>query len=285
MRAREIGSRMWAILGAIALVGCEGNVTLDLETTAAADPSIAQVLVALEGVEIRGDGGTETLRFDDPVPIDLVQLNGGNLLRLFTEEELSDGRYTGVRLMFAPDDDEDFAVVLANGDDFPLTVVGDAFSDVVFEVDKDDSTRESIVLTLDLRQSLRFDDAADRYTLTPAIRAVRTEDAGRIAGNVTASCPAGTSLAEGGAVYLFAGEDVVPDDRDDQGAEPYLTVPVIGAIGVPGYSFEFVPAGRYTLALTCEGHEDDPATDDSIRFRDTANVRVQPERTATHDWR
>jgi hypothetical protein len=141
------------------------------------------------------------------------------------------------------------------------------------------------VLTLDLRQSLRFDDAADRYTLTPAIRAVRTEDAGRIAGNVTASCPAGTSLAEGGAVYLFAGEDVVPDDRDDQGAEPYLTVPVIGAIGVPGYSFEFVPAGRYTLALTCEGHEDDPATDDSIRFRDTANVRVQPERTATHDWR
>ncbi|HEY8537608.1 MAG TPA: hypothetical protein VIL28_02005, partial [Steroidobacteraceae bacterium] len=123
----------------------------------------------------------------------------------------------------------------------------------------------------------------DRYMLTPVVRAVRTEDAGRIVGNVTQNCPVGGSLAEGGAVYLFTGEDVTPDDRDNNGVEPYLTTSAIGTIGIPGYSFEFVPEGRYTLALTCEGHEDDPATDDPIRFGRAVNVRVEAERTVPRD--
>lgn len=274
---------LFGLCMAAAVVGCEGTVTVDLETTAAGDAAIAQVLADVEGLEFSGDGGTETLRFDEPVRLNLTEFADGNLFRLFAEEQLPDGRYTGVRLIFEEDQDEDDVVILADGREFPLTVLAGTTSDVAFTIDENDSSREAIVLSLDLRQSLSFDDDANEFSLTPLVRGVRLDNAGQVVGAVTASCPAGASLAQGGAVYLFSGRDITPDDRDADGAEPYLTARVDVDAVTAAYALRYVPEGDYTIALTCDGDAEDTATSDDIRFQEVDDVQVRAEETVTHD--
>lgn len=284
---RRAWRRATAVLGTAALVGCEGSVTLDAETMAPADPGIVAVQVDLEGVEFDGSGRRQTLRFDEPLRVNLVDYVNGNLLRLFTDEELEDGRYTRARLLFAAEEDDDYFVRRSDGGEFELAVAEGTPSDVSFRVNRGDSSRENIVLTLDLRQSLSFNDDTNEYTLTPVLRGVRTEDTGRIAGNVTIDCPSGSPLAQGGAVYLFAGEDVTPDDRNNATVEPYLTTAVTigaGTAVIPAYAFSFVPEGDYTIAVTCNGDEDDAATNDDISFQNASNVEVRAEETLTHDF-
>jgi hypothetical protein len=266
----------------VMLAGCEGRATFDLHSSAPADPTILDVSVDLEGIELTGDR-THALTYRDPERIDLVDYVGGQ--RLFTDEDLGDGRYTGIRLLFSLDDDDrnEDVVVRADGE-FPLTVAEGPVADVDFTVDKDDSSRDHIVITIDLRQSLSYDEDEREYTLTPLVRAARGEDTGRLIGLVRASCPSGRTLAQGGAVYVFTGSDQTPDDRGS-GVEPYLTTGVgaDGGTGAPAYSFEYLPDGEYTVALTCDGHLDDPATNDDVRFQNVANVRVRAEETTTRD--
>lgn len=284
---RGVWGRALGLLGTAALVGCEGTVTLDMGTMEAGDPAISQVVVELDGVELQGSGGTETIRFDEPVRMNLLEFVDGNLFRVFTDEELPDGRYTGARLLFDPDDEEDDTVLLLDGGNFELVTAEGAVADVAFTVDQDSSSSDDIVLTLDVRQSLSFDDASNVYTLTPVVRGVRTEDSGDIFGAVTRSCPSSNPLAQGGAVYLFTGRDRTPDDRDGSDEEPYLTTRVLiegGVQGQPEYILNFIPEGDYTIAFTCNGDEDDAATSDDIRFEDVANIEVRAEETTAHDF-
>lgn len=274
---------------ATALVGCEGAATFDMGTNAAADPAIATVFVDIEGIELEGSGG-ETLRFDAPVRVNLAEYVEGNLFRLFTDEELPDGNYTGVRLLISSDedDDNDDVVQWTDGREFELTVAEGQMSDVSFSVDKDESSKESVIMTLDLRQSLAFiqDSGADHYTLTPVIRSVNSDDSGQIVGSVTADCPSGTSLAQGGAVYLFSGENRTPDDRDGADEEPYLTTRVLVDVlnTIPTYTFGYVPEGDYTIALVCDADEDDAATNDEVQFQDATNIEVRADESVTHNF-
>lgn len=283
-RSQLLG-RAIAILGSAVLVGCEGSATFDMTTMAPGDPEILNVLVDVEGIELTGDG-SETLIFNEPVRIDLVDYIDGNLFRLFTDEELSDGRYTAARLLFSSDDDDgnDDVVVRSDGE-FPLTLAEGTAAEVRITIDEDDSSREDVVLTLDLRQSLSFDDDQDEYTLTPLLRGARPEDSGQINGAVTANCPTGTSLTRGGAVYLFVGEDVTPDDRDGAAAEPFLTtfVGLDSVSGAPAYALSYIPEGDYTIALTCDGDEEDASADDDLRFQNVVNVTIRAEETLSRN--
>jgi hypothetical protein len=274
----------WAVgVLAIALVGCEGTVTVDFGTQAPAEPAIASVIVEVDGVQFeKSDGGVQTLEFDTSQSIDLMSYLDGNGFRLFTEEQLSDGEYTGVRLIFGSDEDENNRVLLTDGRDFPLALSGtDAFSDVTFSVNKDDSSSDAIQLTLDLRQSLQFDeDDEDGTVLTPVIRAIRTEDAGGVAGNVIVSCPLDGSLA----VYLFPNE-VTPDDRDNADVEPYLTtgIALSNSNAATGYAFPYLPEGSYTLATTCRGNEETPSLSEDLDFRNVIAVEVEAEESLTRN--
>jgi hypothetical protein len=206
-----------------------------------------------------------------------------NDFRLLTDEQLGDGNYSGVRLLFGPDEDEENKVVLRDGREFDLTLGGTTtFSAVDFTVDKNDSSKDDIQLTLDLRQSLQFDDDDNRGTvLTPVIRAIRTEDAGGVAGNVAVSCPANSVLA----IYLFTGKDVTPDDIDGAGVEPYLTtgVGLNGSSTLSGYAFPFLTEGGYTLASTCRADEDTPTGNEELNFENVASIDVEAESTLTRN--
>ena len=271
-------ARRAAALIAVLLAGCEGRFSADLATDPPADPQINQVQLSLLGLELRrSDGATATLEFSAGEPVDLLDLTQGDPLRLFTGEELPAGQYTGVRLLF--DEGVDATVVSTNGDVFPVLLSDGAFAQVDFTVEDDESSTELLTIMLDLRQSLRFDDVDDEYTLTPLLRTVRTGDAALVQGAVGTICPAGTTLILGGAVYAFAGADVTADDLDGATPEPYATTGVVlnSDSGQFSYALRFLRAGDYTLALTCRGNEDELGADDELEFGDGVNVTIQAD--------
>lgn len=268
------------------LAGCEGEITMDLGTELPADPNITQVVANVRGLEFTtSSGGGQTLEFTDSQPIDFIDLADDNgVLRMFTSEELSEGNYTGVRLLFDEDRLDDAFVSLFDGTQLPLNVVDGDYAALSFEVEDNDSSSESFTLVLDLRQSLSFDDDTDEYTLTPAMRAVVTADMGRIQGNVSVTCPSGDSLSAG-AVYLFEGRDVTPDDIDGAGVEPFATAPIFTNQGGGSffYALRYLPAGDYTLAVTCIGNDEDPLEDQDLEFRNVVNVSLDERETITRD--
>lgn len=263
--------------------GCEVRFTADLGTDAPADPDISRVEANVLGLDFRRDDGTSvTLEFRTGELVDLIDLTEGDPLRLFTDEQLPPGRYTGVRLLF--DEDEGENTVTAGNDEFPLLLANGEFAAVAFLVEDEERSQEKLTLMLDLRQSLSFDEARAEYTLAPRLRAIRTDDAARIEGTVTVVCPAGTSLTTGGAVYLFSGAGVQADDLDGTGAEPLATTRVVNpVIARPRYALRFLPAGDYTLALTCKGDEDVLGVDDDLAFRNIANVQVDADDVLQRD--
>lgn len=266
------------VAGLTLLAGCEGTFTNDLATHAPADPAIAEVRVSLLGLQFElSGGGTRTLDFRNGEPVDLMDLVDGDPMRMFTDETLDAGDYTGVRLLF--DGDFDATVVDTEGVEFPLTLQDGAFADVNFAVADDERSSDAYTLTLDLRQSLAFDDANDEFTLTPALRAVKSNRTADLTGQVTVECPDDEPLERDGAVYLFAGRDVVPDDLDGAAAEPYATVRV-----TPGttsaevrYAVRNVEPGDYTVAATCRGADDELGQDDDLRFRGARNVGLDAD--------
>ena len=278
MRIRNRGIGRGLTLAALGLLlgGCEARFTADLATDAPADPGISRVQVNLRGLEFRkADGKTPTLEFRDGELVDLLQLRSGDPLRLFTDEQLPSGSYSGVRLLF-DEDEEDNAVRTVDGD-FPLRLAAGEFAVVDFSVEDEERTEEALTLMLDLRQSLSFDEVEDEYTLQPRLRALSTNEAARIEGDVGVTCPLGTSLSSGGAVYAFAGRDVQPDDLDGVGAEPLATTRVVQS-GFAGfrYALRFLPAGAYTISVTCQGDEDALGSSDELGFRGTDSVELDP---------
>jgi hypothetical protein len=265
------------------LAGCDARLTVDLNTNPPADPAITRVDANLRGLDFRkSDGGSDTLEFRAGELVDLVELQDADALRLFTDETLPAGRYTGVRLLF---DEEQADNVVARGvAESPLRLQEGVYAAVDFQVEDDESSDESISLVLDLRQSLSYDDAADEYTLTPALRAVSTGAAARIEGTVAAACPAGTSLADGGAVYLYSGNGVTPDDVDGAEAEPYATTRVrVSGTAASSYALGLLKAGQYTLALTCRGNEDERGVSDDLGFRSVVDVELDEREVLRRD--
>ena len=256
------------------LGGCDGTLTADLATDPPADTSIRNVQVNLRGLDFRmSDGTSTTLEFNSGELVDLVDFQVRDSMRLFTNEDLPVGSYTGVRLLFDEDLSEN-AVTDRDGDN-QLVLADGEYAAVDFSVEDQQSSNEKLSLMLDLRQSLSYDESKDRYTLTPALRSVSTDDAARIEGVVTVVCPLDPLLVPGEAVYLFAGTDVSPDDLDGAGVEPFATTSVTrSATAALVYSLRFLPAGEYTLALTCNGYEDELGVDDDLRFRNVTNVRI-----------
>jgi hypothetical protein len=264
------------VLGTL-LAGCDGVFTVDLGTDPPADPAIADVQANLLGVELRkADSTSTTLEFRDSEPVDLRDLaTASTPMRLFTSETLPTGDYTGIRLLF--DAGVDAKVVDTTGSTFPLQLVAGNFADMDFTVEEDKRSTETLSLALDLRQSLAFDDATDEYTLTPVLRSVRTADAAQVSGTVSVTCPTGSTMLEDGAVYLYQGTNIDPDDLDGAGAEPYATTRIVRDLASGGaltFALRFLPAADYTLALTCQGNTDVLGASNDLVFSNTQNISL-----------
>ncbi|MEQ1580737.1 MAG: DUF4382 domain-containing protein [Steroidobacteraceae bacterium] len=270
---------------AFGLAGCQGQVSVDLTTEKPADPAVRQVVAGLAGLQFaKSDGSTEDLEFTASESVNFNGFQNGSLLTLFTDEALPPATYTGVRLLFDTTASGRF-VTDGLARRYQLLLAAGDYADFDFVVEKDKSSRREITLTLDLRQSLSLDSTTGVFTLTPVLRSVVTADAGIVAGTVAVTCDAGTSLAQGGAVYLFRGLNVVPDDRGGAGDPPYATGALTFSSVTGQYSYRLLdlPAGDYTLAATCDGTLENPATNDALVFRGAVNVKVVGNAVVTAD--
>ena len=181
----------------------------------------------------------------------------------------------GVRLLF--EDGTDLTVVDSLGGEFEGSIEQGEYADVSFQVQEDESSQESIVLTLDLRRSLRFDDGSDEYTLKPVLVAVDATKAATVSGAVDLDCPTGNTALRNGAVYVFSGRNVVPDDVDGSGIEPVASARIESPLGTATrrYEVNYLAPGDYTLAPTCRADEDESGASDALEFGPTVNVRLE----------
>ena len=147
---------------AMLLAGCDANFTADPGSSPPADPAITSVQINLRGLEFRkSDGGTGRLEFGSGEVVDLLQLRTGEPLRLFTDEDLPAGRYSGGRLLFDTDRNPN-RVATGDGGQFPLRLAEGPFATVDFVVEDDErsddlSFADDLNVAVDAEGALQLD--------------------------------------------------------------------------------------------------------------------------------
>lgn len=258
-------------LPVLAMTACESSLDVDL----AADPvdNASRVVLPLDGVVLRtAENEERSVKRDDTADVDLLQFDGDTLFGLISNGDPKDGDYVGVRLRI----EEDGFVERLGGDRVPIDPAADSpFAEVEFSVKEDDGDNIALLLALDLRLSLS-ETNDDRYLLRPVLRAVRSGDEAEVSGTVASALLSDAACNAGAAVYAFRGEDVEPDERDGVGVEPFATAPVLRNLGggSASYRLRLLPAGSYTLALTCDGEREDGlnAADPDMEFDEVEEV-------------
>ncbi len=267
------------------LSGCETHLTVDL--TDGPTDGAQEAVLAIDSITLLAeDNSTITLAIDDPGPVDLLAFRNGETLRLIGDETVRPDRFTGIALNFASTGS---FVTLDDGSEAAINVPATrTFADIDLVLGEFES--ESLVIDLNLRFSLADTGSGD-FDLDPVVRAVRPSEAGTVTGIVTAAlvestaCRAGRPIGTGVAVYAFSGSNVTPADYVGQanlvGADDVEPDPASGAYR---YELHFLPAGSYTLALTCQADADDPATDDAVTFTASGNASVSATGTVQFNF-
>jgi hypothetical protein len=246
-----------------------------------------RVVVAFTGVEVNvpdesiftpEDNLSLHVDFPQPRQIDLLALSGRDSEPLIDRAPYwAVDRYNFIRLKVRAENDSqlDSFIELKDGSQHELVIPPGAeagltlfrVSGVLVEA------RVQLTIDFDLRKSVHNPSTpGGPYLLRPALRVVNNTQAGTIAGMVDAALvPSGCSPA----VYVYAGTDVPPDDAGSA-TEPLTTALVEMSTGSVTFEYRahFLPAGGYTLALTCAATTDDPTTDDAIAFSEPQNATV-----------
>lgn len=272
------------------LSACESS--LDVSLTDAPADEARQLLMTVNSVQLlQEDGGIVTLDADE-LRFDLLEYRDGETLELVSRDGDISGDYIGIRPVI---ETSDLDLTLNNGGQAGVTVLAQPdFADLDFALDEGDAL--SLVLDLDLRFSL-IDDGDGSYSLRPVVRAADRGKAALIEGEVDAAlvgdddCREGRSVGTGVAVYAFAGDDRTPNDFYDDGSivaaqQPLASAPVAYEADSDSYRYRlhFMPAGDYTLALTCQADSERPDADDDLLFLDTLNVSADSGETVEADF-
>ena len=237
------------------------------------------VVVEFTGVELKpADGESVTITFDAPVSIDLLAQQNGNSASLVSDEALPAGNYNWIRLAVNAEEDSVFdSYIEISGTQHELDIPSGSQSGLKlnsgFTVTA--SGNADYTIDFDLRKSITL--ANGDYKLRPSLRLIDNTTTGSISGEVDstllASACADASLFAG-AVYVFSGLDVTPDDIDGDAVEPTATASVSLDDDSNGYSYNaaFLETGDYTVAYSCDN--DDADTDEVLTFSGTTNVTL-----------
>lgn len=253
---------------------------LDLRLTDAPIDGAAEVVIAIESIELRTfDGERETFSYAQARQIDLLELANGRTTLLLDDEFLPADDYESIRLRLRSDPDSfDSYVRLDDGRTFALYVPDSAEAGLRvatdFTIDDGDSRR--LTIDVDVRRSLREPDADNEpqaYRLLPSLRVVEDERSGTIRGRIAASLISDSCVP---AVYVYSGR-VTPDDIGGSGPQPLTSSRVfIDTNGDYVYAASFLPEAEYTAALSCDADADDPERNDAIDFiSDHATVTAE----------
>lgn len=243
-----------------------------LRLTDAPIDRLAKVVVQFIAVEMKRRRGGWT-RYDLPAPqaIDLLSLQG-----LTTADLL-------VHMAIEPDDYNQIRFIV---DDGPMANYVESKTGGIHNLNIPNGSTHGIRLNqkftipenrlvnftvdFDLRKSVRFKKKSGEYKLNPRLRLVVDDHVGFIRASVDPSLLLAPSCSDSdidtdNAVYVYAGHDVVPGDIDgDSSAEPITSTAIKydGATGLYIFEAAFLPAGEYTIAVTCNANRDRVGDDD-----------------------
>lgn len=274
--------------------GGQGTGTIVVGITDAPVDTAEAVVIHFTEVTLHGPGGNTTIKVYDPVTdqpgrsIDLLQLQGGVWTGLF-DDVVTAGHYSWIRLAL----DLSQSYIQINGESYALRCTSCENNGYrlnrSFNVDTDGTM--TLMLDFDLRKSITDPSSGADYILRPTVRVVETAASGDIMGEIDQNLITDLGGFSGCSVYAFSGNDAqlddiyIPIDMAVPAGQnnPVSSAKVIFENNIYHYTLSFLPAGDYTLALTCDADMDSAATDDTLTFSDPINIPVIAGQTSTGD--
>lgn len=234
-----------------------------------------------------GETVVDTSPCSPPAPksLDLLALTGGVSDTLLMNQTLVAGHYNWIRLLVDAEPGVRDSFIVTSAGESELTIPSGDETGLKLNRGFDVPVGGHADFTIDfnLRKSVHLPESGTDYLLRPTLRIVDNVVVGAIAGTVdsaliTASCT--------GAVYVYAGSNVTPDDIDTILPDPVTTamVKLDSTSGDYEYKAGFLEAGDYTVAFTCDAVQDDPGSDDALVFVGTATVSVSAGAVTVHDF-
>lgn len=264
-----------------------GVITIGI-TDAAVD-NATEVWIQFTGVTLKPTNGSEVnFTFNTLKNIDLLSLQGALFTDLINNELVTTGNYEWMRLHVNAELDGlfDSYIKLNDGSIHELRIPSGSQTglkiNTSFEVIENQNL--NMMIDFDLRKSII--QSGKKYQMKPVLRLINVDNTGHINGSVdmallTASICSDTDPDTGNSVYLFAGNNVTPDDIDNKSPDPISSARVTlnPLSGKYEYTLGFIPFGDYTLAFTCQADQDDPKKNDIIVFSFIENVTVPETQT------
>ena len=125
--------------------------------------------------------------------------------------------------------------------------------------------------------------------MTPVLRLVSADNFGHVRGEIdpallTAGSCSDPMVDTFNAIYVYNGHNVSPDDinqTSNQNTDPVTTGKIAYDTAAAKYIYEaaFLPAGKYTIAFTCNSDKDDLEADNDLKFFGIQNVTVKLNNT------
>lgn len=225
--------------------------------------------------------------------VDLLQLTGDRTIELLTET-FTEGTINWIRLMV--DFDPQKTYIEIDGTRYPLRCISCERNglkvNTTFEILED--MTNAYTLDFDLQKSITDPQSGIDYILRPTIRVVKSELAGSIRGYVDETLISSLGGELGCSVYVYDGSDAPTDDiymPDGMPVPEDHNNPVMAAAVEINplneryeYHAAFLPAGPYTIALTCDAEMDDPMLQDQLTFYGTVNKSVMSGQDTIHNF-
>ncbi len=280
-------NRLLPVLLCLLISACEGRVGISLSATPPEELNAA--VLRITAIDLRrDDGSTVSINIDPDRDIDLLALDRGAVTALISDREIGAGNYTGLTLQLAMASSvRDSYIEDSSGAEFPLVLRSGATTTAAEDFSIRDEEDTQLTVHFDLRSSLLFGEtSAGERQLSPRLRVIENGKAGTISGNAAstllgdAGCATTADEQAGTVVYVFAGS-VTPDDLDGVAPNPLSTALLRSSETQDDYVAPFLPAGSYTLALTCEADLDNPLSSETIRFIASATATVRAGETTT----
>lgn len=281
-------------VAAMALTSCNDDSnsvgTLTLSITDAPVDGADNVFVQISAIEIHASANNNiTETFDPPKQIDLLALQGPVSETLIEGLTLEATSYQWIRLTVDTENDLDTYIVI-NGANHELSIPSADQNGLKlvsgFNIPEDGEA--NFTIDFDLRKSVHTTGNGNNisYRLKPALRLIDNTRRGNVAGTVASTLLAGPACTSGNYVYIYEGDNIVPVDINNSDNGPLTTVPVVfnNDLSVYSYESDFLAPGDYTVALTCQGDDDDPESQDGIEFINPANITITANSTSSHDF-
>ena len=269
--------------------GAEGQSQpkFSLRITDAPVDDVVKVVLTFTAVDMRTENDSDSVKFTykNTQEIDLMSLQGTKTASLLDKVPLVSNEYKEIRLLV---DDASMAnfVEFENGGVQELKIPGGSSSGLKIKGDVSVSSNRDSAFTIDfdLRQSLVTAGNSGKVLLKPVVRLIDDSDMGHISGSVDSSLLVDAGCSDSNvdtfnSVYVYSGHDVIPGDinqSSEKSNAPISTSIIKYDSDSDKYLYEaaFLPAGDYTLALTCNADAENLEADDDLKFFSIKNVVV-----------